>query len=81
MTAALDAGIAKAHEVTPATLRHTYVAFVARQGLRFSDLGRLVGPTPAEDLNALAALAPGIKRVGLDQIEKLLPAVRDLATG
>jgi uncharacterized protein involved in exopolysaccharide biosynthesis len=81
MTAALDAGIAKAHEVTPSTLRHTYVAFIARQGLRFSDLGRLVGPTPAEDLNALAALAPGIRRVGLDQIEKILPAVRELATG
>ena len=79
-TAALDAGIAKAQEISPSTLRHTYIAFLARQGLRFSDLGRLVGPAPAEDLNALAALAPGVRRVGLDQIEKLLPAVRELAT-
>jgi uncharacterized protein involved in exopolysaccharide biosynthesis len=79
--AALDAGLAQPHEISPVTLRHTYVAFLVRQGLRFGDLGRLVGPTPSEDLNALAGLASGAKRVGLDQVDKLPPALREFGPG
>ena len=41
-----DAGIENAIEVTPDCLRHTYVAFLVRQGIRFADLTRLVGNLP-----------------------------------
>jgi succinoglycan biosynthesis transport protein ExoP len=73
-----DANLIDALELEPETLHYTYAAFLVRQGLRFSDLDRLIGRIPAAALNALAPLAPGSVRVGLDAVDRLLPAVREL---
>jgi succinoglycan biosynthesis transport protein ExoP len=81
VSSALDAGLSEAQHIAADTLRHTYIAFLVRQGLRFSALGKLVGASSVEALNALASLAPGITRVGLDEIDRLLPAVRALSAG
>lgn len=62
LCAAHDARLERVHEVTPEALRHTYVAFLARQGMRFSDLGQLAGPLSAEELAAYSALAPATTR-------------------
>ncbi|MBK9235986.1 MAG: tyrosine-type recombinase/integrase [Rhodoferax sp.] len=80
-TSAFDANLDDALQVTPATLRHTYMAFLVRQGLRFSELGKLVGRLPAEALDVLSALAPGTERVGLNAVERTLPALRELNLG
>ena len=56
--AAHDAALAEADEVTPEALRHTYIAFLLRQGLRFADLARLVGTLPTERLAAYRQLTP-----------------------
>ena len=74
--AAHDAGIERPSEITPAALRHTYIAFLVRQGIRFADLARLVGAIPPEDLGAYGALAPPGPRVALHAIELVLPALR-----
>jgi succinoglycan biosynthesis transport protein ExoP len=73
-----DANLMAAQDITPETLRHTYVAFLVRQGLRFSDLVKAVGRVPADALTALATLAPGSKRLGLEAVDRMLPAVRDV---
>ncbi|APW40245.1 hypothetical protein RD110_26110 [Rhodoferax koreense] len=75
-SSAHDAHLVRPHEVTAETLRHTYIAHLVRQGLRFSELSRLVGRLSAEALNRLAALAPASQRVSLDAVETLLPGVR-----
>ena len=75
-SSAYDAALAQPQTVTPATLRHTYVAFLVRQGLRFSDLGHLVGRLSADSFNLLAPLVPDAQRVSLDNVERLLPALR-----
>ena len=75
-----DANLSDAQDITPETLRHTYIAFLVRQGLRFSELGKVVGRVPADQLNSLAALAPGAQRVGLEAVDRMLPAVRDLGS-
>ncbi|MBP8272653.1 MAG: tyrosine-type recombinase/integrase [Sphaerotilus sp.] len=80
VTSALDAGLANAQTIGPDTLRHTYIAHLVRQGLRFSDLGKLVGRVPAQVLNSLAPLAEGSKRVELASVDRLIPAVRTLLT-
>jgi integrase len=74
--AAHDAGIERPSEITPAALRHTYVAFLVRQGIRFADLARLVGAIPSDDLTAYGALAPAGPRVAREAIELVLPALR-----
>ncbi len=80
-SSAYDANLADAQSITPETLRHTYVAFLVRQGLRFSELGKLVGGLPSEALNALAPLVSGSARIGLDAVECMLPALREFGQG
>ncbi len=79
MCAAYDAGITDAHEVTPAVLRHTYVAYLLGQGIRFADIGRIVGRLPQDELSAYMRETPPQARVPLEQIDLLLPALRDMA--
>ncbi len=79
-SSALDAGLDAAHTITPETLRHTYIAFLVRQGLRFSELGRQVGRLNSQVLNELAVLAPDGPRVSLDQVQSLLPGVPPAST-
>ena len=78
LSSALDAALDNAQTVGPQTLRHTYIAHLVREGLRFSDLGKLVGRVPAETLNSLAPLAAGSQRVGLTEVDRLIPGVRAL---
>jgi integrase len=79
MCAAFDAGLADAHEVTPAILRHTYVAYLLQQGARFADIGRIVGRLPPEELAAYVRFAPTQARVPLEQVDLILPALRAMA--
>jgi uncharacterized protein involved in exopolysaccharide biosynthesis len=79
MCAAYDAGLPDAHEVTPAILRHTYVAFLLQQGARFADIGRIVGRLPQEELAAYMRLAPTRARMPLEQVDLILPALRAMA--
>lgn len=75
-TSALDAALAQPQAVTPEVLRHSYIAFLIRQGLRFGELASLVGRLPPEILNQLAVLAPGAPRLSRDEVEPLMPALR-----
>jgi polysaccharide biosynthesis transport protein len=79
MCAAFDAGLSDAHEVTPAILRHTYVAFLLQQGARFADIGRIVGRLPQEELAAYMRFAPAQARVSLEQVDLIPPALRAMA--
>lgn len=79
MCAAHDAGIADAHEVTPAVLRHTYVTYLLRQGIRFADIGRIIGRLPQDELAAYMRDTPSQARVPLEQIDPVLPVLREMA--
>ena len=81
LSSALDAALDNAQTVGPQTLRLTYIAHLVREGLRFSDLGKLVGRVPPETLNSLAPLAAGSQRVGLAEVDRLIPGVRALQRG
>lgn len=77
--AAFDAGLARSAEVTAAALRHTCVAWLVRQGVRFSDLASLVGRPNAEALAFYADLAPQGTRRTISEIDPLMPALREIA--
>jgi polysaccharide biosynthesis transport protein len=79
MYAAYDAGLDTADEVTLRTLRHTYLVYLLRQGIRFADIGRIVGRLPQEELAAYTRFAPAQPRLPLEEIDLLLPALRDMA--
>jgi polysaccharide biosynthesis transport protein len=75
--AAHDAAIEDAGQVTSACLRHTYLAFLLRQGIRFADLTRIVGPLPAEAVSAYSALSPAGPRLDIAHVQLLHPALRE----
>jgi integrase len=78
MYAAYDAGIDGAKEVTPQALRHTYLVYLLRQGIRFADISRIVGRLPPQELAAYMRYAPSQPRVPLEQINLILPPLRDM---
>ncbi|QPF72299.1 hypothetical protein G8A07_04700 [Roseateles sp. DAIF2] len=75
-SSALDAELDQPQTVSAESLRHSHIAFLLRQGLRFGELAPLVGRLPPETLSQLAALAPGGPRLSRDQVEPLMPALR-----
>lgn len=75
--AAHDAAIEDASQITSDCLRHTYLAFLVRQGIRFADLVRLVGHLPADLVGAYSALSPPGARIGMTEIQLLHPALRE----
>ena len=81
MYAAYDAGLDGPDEVTPQALRHTYLVYLLRQGIRFADIGRIVGRLPPQELAAYMRYAPSQPRVPLEQIDLVLPALRDSSSG
>jgi uncharacterized protein involved in exopolysaccharide biosynthesis len=76
LCAAYDAGLERAQEVGSPVLRHTCIAHLVRQGVRFADLERLVGPLGADALRSYAAISPTSARRPLDAIEPVMPALR-----
>lgn len=73
--AAHDAGVDRPDEVTPDLLRHTYAAFLARQGLRLADLARVIGPLSVAQVARYSAMAPPGKRLPLEQAQRLMPVL------
>ncbi|MEO8411373.1 MAG: hypothetical protein ABI478_12465 [Propionivibrio sp.] len=57
-------------------LRHTYVAFLVRQGIRFADLGQIVGRLSAQALASYQGLSPAGPRQPAEAIDRVLPALR-----
>lgn len=72
LCAAHDGGLAEPAEVDAAALRHTYIAFLVRQGIRFADLAQLVGRLPPEEMAAYSRLAPAGPRQPLEAIDQVM---------
>ena len=77
--AAYDAGLDRPEEVTAEALRYAYLDFLLRQGIRAADVGRIVGRVPQRELVSHMQLHSPAARLPIEQIERLLPALRELA--
>jgi integrase len=78
LCAAHDAGLEPVQEISSAAARHTYIAFLVRQGARFADLTRWVGPLDADLLSAYSALAPAGVRLEAASIQRDFPALAQI---
>lgn len=74
--AALDAGLDAAASVTPEALRHTYIAYLMHQNLRFSDIPPFVGYLSGEVLAAYAAVSSGPRLVRGPEVDPIMPALK-----
>ena len=77
----MAAGFDRPQEITSATLRHAYLAFLLRQGIRAADIGRIAGYVPQDELIAYMQLAAPRAPLPLEQIDCIHPALRGLASG
>ncbi len=77
---AQEAGLAAPSEVTPEALRHTYILFLVRQGIRLSSLSSVVGPLSSEELSRYSVFAPpGLGRDLSDVVTVFPPLARSLS--
>lgn len=74
--AACDAGLAYPTEVNSEVLRHTYLAYLVRQGAKLADIGGMIGriaPAMVREYGRLSPPGPGLP---LDQIDPIFPALK-----
>lgn len=77
--AACDAGLSNPTEVNSDLLRHTYAAYLVRQGARLADIGGIVGhiaPAAFREYGRLSPPGPGLP---LERIDPVFPALRPSA--
>jgi succinoglycan biosynthesis transport protein ExoP len=74
---AYDAGLDGPQEITAATLRHNYLAFLLRQGIRAADISRIAGHILQAEMVAHMQSAPPRARLPLEQIDCIHPTLRD----
>jgi uncharacterized protein involved in exopolysaccharide biosynthesis len=74
--AACDAGLANAEEVTSETLRHTYFAYLIRQGARLAEIGEFIGRVPPAAFRDYGRLSPPGPGLPLEEVDPVFPALR-----
>lgn len=79
--ASLDAGLADGAALGWPTLRHTAIAALLDQGLRYSELPALVGRVEAELLAALASRSTRAPSLGAAEVEVLMAELREPPRG
>jgi hypothetical protein len=67
--------------VTSAALRHTYIAYLVRQGMRLGDIEQVAGDLPPAEVARYAPFAPGGRAKPWEEMDLLYPALQSLATG
>ncbi len=75
---AIDSGLAHPEELTVDAIRHSYIAYLVRQGLRISDLKAVVGYLDPEALLSYSAYSPPQRGRSIAEIELLHPALISL---
>jgi uncharacterized protein involved in exopolysaccharide biosynthesis len=78
---AYDAGLDRPQEITAAALRHTYLAFLIRQGIRTADIGRIAGEVPQDEMVAYMDLTTRPARQPLERIQRVHPSLRIMPKG
>ena len=79
--AAYDAALDRPEEISPAALRYTYLCSLVRQGIRASDIADVMGRVSQRELIACIQLHAPRERRPLELIDRVLPPLRELASG
>jgi succinoglycan biosynthesis transport protein ExoP len=73
--AAHDAGVTRPSEINAKTFLHTYLAYLARKGVRLSDLGKVAGNITPQNLAAYGVYSPPGMALSLESIDPVYPAL------
>lgn len=73
--AAIDSGVAHPEEINADAIRHTYIVYLVRQGLRLTSLEQLVGYISNETLLSYASYSPPRAGCGVEEINRVHPVL------
>ena len=73
--AAVDSGLPDPQQITAEAIRHSYIAYLVRQGLRLSDLEHVIGYLEPSAMLSYSAYSPPQQGRTLSEIELLHPAL------
>ncbi|MGX2038693.1 GumC family protein [Methylocaldum sp. MU1018] len=73
--AAVDSGLAQPETIDASALRHTYISYLVRHGIRLSELERVVGPLPAKTLASYGRLSPPGPGLPAESVPLIYPAL------
>ena len=79
LCAAVDSGLSNPEEITAEAIRHSYIAYLVRQGLRLSDLEQITGDMEPTLISGYSSYSPPQQGRGIEEIELVHPALIDLA--
>ncbi|SDG89443.1 integrase [Nitrosomonas sp. Nm132] len=71
--AIVDAGMSVADDISAASLRYTYIAYLVRQGARLSDLEKIVGYISPSELSTYSMYSPAGSKREIHEINLLYP--------
>jgi succinoglycan biosynthesis transport protein ExoP len=77
--AAVDSGLPDPQEITAEAIRHSYIAYLVRQGLRLSELEQVTGHLESSVISSYGAYSPPQEGRHLAEIELLHPALINIA--
>jgi succinoglycan biosynthesis transport protein ExoP len=79
LCAAVDSGLPNPGEINAEAIRHSYIAYLVRQGLRLSDLEQITGYLEPSVISSYSSYSPPQQGRGIDEIELLHPALNEMA--
>ncbi|MDD5112661.1 MAG: integrase [Methylobacter sp.] len=77
--AAVDSGLPNPDEITAEAIRHSYIAYLVRQGLKLGDLEQITGYLEPTVIASYSSYSPPQQGRGIEEIELLHPALIDIA--
>ena len=77
--AAVDSGLPDPQEINAEAIRHSYIAYLVRQGLRLSELEQITGHLEPSVISSYSAFSPPQQGRHLVEIELLHPAMSNVA--
>ena len=73
---AVDAGLSEPERINTQSLRHSYLTYLVRQGIKLSEVNKVVGGISATQLAAYAQLSPDGPGKPLEEIDLVYPLFR-----
>jgi site-specific recombinase XerD len=71
----VDAGLPATNEINAAAIRHNYIIYLVKQGIRLSDLELVLGSIPPIELSSYSAYSPPVPGRPFQEIDLLHPAL------
>jgi polysaccharide biosynthesis transport protein len=78
LCAAVDSGLPNSDEITAEAIRHSYIVYLVRQGLRLSDLEQITGYLEPTVISSYSAYSPPQQGLSIDNVELLHPALESI---